>query len=149
LNSKLNSTYISYGVLGSAKLEKQALQDANAMEVEEAVAVKRAVSKSSRLYNNSSWDLVDAADDDEFDMKKIEKNQLPQELKNKSDKEIEAFIATKKVERNKIQTEIQDLNKKREAYISENQKETTGELENAMLNAIKRQAEKKNYKWDK
>jgi hypothetical protein len=107
------------------------------------------VSKSSRLYNNSSWDLVDAADDDEFDMKKIEKNQLPQELKNKSDKEIEAFIATKKVERNKIQTEIQDLNKKREAYISENQKETTGELENAMLNAIKRQAEKKNYKWDK
>jgi hypothetical protein len=149
LNSKLNRTYISYGVLGSAKLEKQALQDANAMEVEEAVAVKRAVSKSSRLYNNSSWDLVDAADDDEFDVKKIEKNQLPQELKNKSDKEIEAFIATKKVERNKIQTEIQDLNKKREAYISENQKETTGELENAMLNAIKRQAEKKNYKWDK
>ncbi len=149
LNTKLNSTYVSYGALGSAKLEKQSLQDANAMEVEEAVAVKRAVSKSSRLYNNSSWDLVDAADDAEFDVKKIEKNQLPEELKNKSDKEIEAFIASKKVERNKIQSEIQDLNKKREAYISENQKEATGELENAMLNAIKRQAEKKNYKWDK
>jgi len=47
-NSKLKSTYISYGVLGNDKLEKQALQDVNAMEVEEAVAIKRAVSKSSR-----------------------------------------------------------------------------------------------------
>lgn len=148
LNSKLNNTYISYGSLGSAKLEKQSLQDANAMEVEAEVAVKRAVSKSSRLYNNSSWDLVDAADDKEFDVSKIDKKQLPEELKNKSNQEIETFIADKKAARGKIQSEIQELNKKRQNYISENQKENTGELENAMLNAIKRQAEKKNYKWD-
>ena len=149
LNSKLNTTYVSYGSLGKAKLEKQHLQDSNAMEVEEAVAVKRAVSKSSRLYNNSTWDLVDASDDKDFDVKKIEKDQLPNVLKNKTDKEIEVYIATKKEERKKIQAEIIELNKQRDSFIAKNQKEnSTGELENAMLHAIKKQAEKKNYKWD-
>ena len=149
LNYKLNTTYITYGSLGKAKLEKQSLQDSNAMEVEEAVAVKRAVSKSSRMYKNSSWDLVDAAEEKEFDVSKIDKDQLPEELKTKSSKEIESYIADKKKERNLIQQKIQDLNKKRELFITQNQKDSTsGELENAMLAAIKKQAEKKNYKWD-
>ena len=149
LNSKLNTTYVTYGSLGKAKLEKQYSQDANAMEVEEAVAVKRAVSKSSRLYKNSTWDLVDAAEDKEFDVSKIQKDQLPDELKGKSSKKIESYIADKKEERNLIQQKIQELNKKRELFITENQKNSeSGELENAMLTAIKKQAEKKNYKWD-
>lgn len=148
LNSKLNKTYIAYGSLGKSKLANQNYQDANAMELEEAVAVKRAVSKSSRLYKNSTWDLVDAADDKEFDVSKIEKKQLPDELKDKSNKEIEAHIALKKKERAKIQADIQELNKKRQEFISKNQEESVGELENAMLLAIKKQAENKNYKWD-
>jgi len=149
LNSKLNSTYIGYGARGASKMEMQAVQDENAMEMEEAVAVKRAVSKSSRLYQNSSWDLVDASDDKDFDVAKIKKEQLPEELKHKSTAQIEKFIAAKKVERNQIQQEIQDLNKKRETFITNNKKENaSGELENAMLKAIKKQAEKKNYKWE-
>lgn len=149
LNSKLNKTYISYGSRGIAKMNMQVAQDANAMEMEEAVAVKRAISKSSRLYSNSSWDLVDASDDKDFDVSKIKEDELPKELKGKSDSEIAFYIEEKKSERSKIQREIQDLNKKREAYISKNQKEESkGELENAMLEAIKKQAEKKNYKWD-
>ena len=149
LNSKLNTTYVTYGNLGKSKLEKQYVQDSNAMEVEEAVAVKRAVSKSSRLYNNATWDLVDAADDKEFDVSKIEKNQLSKELKDKSDKELEIYISQKKKERSTIQTAIQELNKKRQNFIDQNQKDATGELENAMLTAIKKQAENKNYIWEK
>ncbi len=149
MNSKLNKTYISYGALGKAKYENQAIQDVNAMEVEAEVAVKRAVSKSSKLYKNSTWDLVDASDDKEFDISKVKKEQLPTELKDKTNKEIEAHIAQKKTERISIQKEIKALNKKRQEYILENKKEISGELENAMLNAIKKQAEKKNYKWDK
>lgn len=149
LNSKLNKTYISYGSMGAAKMNMQSVQDSNAMEMEEAVAVKRAVSKSSRLYTNSSWDLVDASDDKNFDVAKIEKGELPKELEGKSDSEITSYIEEKKSDRVKIQREIQELNKKREAFISENQKEDSkGELENAMLKAIQRQAKKKNYKWD-
>ena len=149
LNSKLNSTYIGYGAMGASKMELQSVQDDNAMEMEEAVAVKRAVSKSSRLYQNSSWDLVDASEDKDFDVTNIKKDQLPAALKNKSTTQIENYIEEKKVERNKIQKGITALNDKREAFIAKNQKENAkGELENAMLEAIKKQAEKKNYKWE-
>ncbi len=148
LNSKLNSTYIGYGAMGASKMELQSVQDDNAMEMEEAVAVKRAVSKSSRLYQNSSWDLVDASEDKDFDVTNIKKDQLPA-AKNKSTTQIENYIEEKKVERNKIQKKITALNDKREAFIAKNQKENAkGELENAMLEAIQKQAEKKNYKWE-
>ncbi len=148
LNSKLNKTYVSYGSLGSSKMRKQKAQDTNAMEMEESVAVKRAVSKSSHMYMNSSWDLVDASDDKDFDISKIKEDELPQELQGKTVGVIMDYIEEKKSERSKIQSEIQELNRKREAYITENQKEDAkGELENAMLEAIKRQAERKNYTW--
>lgn len=149
LNSKLNNTYISYGALGAAKMRQQSTQDTNAMEMEEVVAVKRAVSKSSRLYTNSSWDLVDASKAEDFDLDKIKKEQLPRELKGKTKAEIASFIEGKKKERSDIQKEIQALNGKREAYIASQQKDDEkGELENAMLNAIQKQAAKKNYRWE-
>ncbi len=149
LNSKLNKTYVSYGTLGIAKKQKQVAQDMNAMELEDEVVVKRAVSKSSRLYKNATWDLVDAADDKDFKVSEVKKEDLPTELKNKSETEIKAYINEKKAERIKVQKEIKELNKKRETYITQNKKqEAKGELENAMLNAIQKQAAKKNYKWD-
>ena len=149
LNSKLNKTYISYGALGASKIQQQSAQDNNAMEMEEAVAVKRAVSKSSRLYTNSSWDLVDASKAEGFNIDKIGKEQLPMELKGKSKAEITSYIDDKKKERSNIQKEIQDLNSKREAYIASQKKDNEkGELENAMLTAIQKQAAKKNYSWE-
>ena len=150
LNKKLNKTYVSYGSLGSSKIALQSVQDDKAAEMEEAVMVKRAVSKSSRLYNNASWDLVDASKNKNFNVSKIEKKQLPKELQNKTNKEIEAFIETKKQERENIQQQIKEANQKREAYIAKNQKEgAKGELENAMITAIVKQGKSKNYTWDK
>ncbi|ALM08933.1 von Willebrand factor type A [Sediminicola sp. YIK13] len=149
LNVRLNRTYISYGAMGATKIAMQSTQDQNAEAMEEAVMVKRAVSKSSRLYSNSEWDLVDASKKIDFDVSKVEKEQLPQELKNKSDKEITQYINSKKEEREKIQNEIQELNSKREAYLAKNQKDSSkGELENALLSAIQKQALKKNYTWE-
>ncbi|MDC6384152.1 VWA domain-containing protein [Flagellimonas taeanensis] len=148
LNSKLNNTYISYGSLGYEKKALQSAQDSNAAELEEVVVVKRAVSKSSRLYKNTQWDLVDAVEDDEDVLTRLKEEDLPKELKGKSKGEIKAYVDDKKAEREKIQKEIQELNAKREAYIAQNQKEEKGELENAMLSAIKNQASKKNMKWD-
>ncbi|MBT8235442.1 MAG: VWA domain-containing protein [Bacteroidia bacterium] len=149
LNAKLNKTYIAYGARGAYKSAAQVAQDDNAMEMEEAVAVKRAVSKSSRLYNNSSWDLVDASAERDFDLGKIDKEGLPPALRQKSEAQLEAYIKEKKKDRSEIQKKIQELNSKRKVYIAEQQDQQKGELENAMLNAIKRQASKKNYTWDK
>lgn len=148
LNKKLNSTYVSYGYEGAARMANQSVQDENAMELEEAVAVKRAVSKSSGYYKNSSWDLVDAAEQDDFEIEKVERKHLPSELRSKTDKELEAYISTQKSERKRIQDEIKELDAKRNKFIAQSQKEEAGELESAMLNAIKKQASRKNFKWE-
>jgi hypothetical protein len=148
LNAKLNGTYISYGSLGASKKALQAEQDTNAAAMEEVVVVKRAVSKSSRMYKNAEWDLVDASEKEDFDLTKINEDALPIELKGKSMPEIQSYIEAKKSERSKIQKEIQDLNVKREAYVARHQKENAkGELENALLEAIQKQAARKNYSW--
>ena len=71
------------------------------------------------------------------------------DLRKKSKAEITSYIAAKKRERNDIQKEIQDLNHKREAYIASKKKDNDkGELENAMITAIQKQAAKKNYRWE-
>lgn len=148
LNSKLNNTYVAYGATGTTRLDKQRLQDNNAYEMEAEVAVSRAVSKSSKLYKNSSWDLVDAVEEDADAIEEIAPEALPAPLKGKSKKEIKAYVSQKKSERAKIQAEIQKTNAKREAYLAQHQEENTkGELENALLKAIKKQAAKKELNW--
>ena len=149
LNKRLNKTYVSYGSQGYTKMSLQSTQDDNAMELEEAVAVKRAVSKSSRMYKNKSWDLVDAEKEKDFKYSKLDKKTLPKELQNKSTEELKVYVKEKSDERKKIQKEIQELNKKRATYIAEKRKSSSSEetLDSAMIKAIKKQAEKKNYTW--
>ena len=148
LNKKLNKTYISYGANGARKMAMQRTQDENAEALIEVVAVKRAVSKSSRIYNNSSWDLIDAADDAEFEIEELKQEDLPAELKGKSARQIEHYIQSKKVERQQIQSEIQIMNAKREAFIADQKQNEKGELENAVLKVIEKQGARKNIKWE-
>ncbi|MDX1314407.1 MAG: VWA domain-containing protein, partial [Eudoraea sp.] len=84
LNKKLNQTYISYGAQGAQRLAMQSVQDDNAESLNEVVAVKRAVSKSSGIYKNKSWDLIDASEAEEFEVEKLKKEDLPAELQGKS-----------------------------------------------------------------
>ncbi|MDY0780224.1 vWA domain-containing protein [Tenacibaculum sp. IB213877] len=149
LNKKLNKTYIYYGDVGYSKYQSQAKEDLNAESLDEVVVVKRAVTKSSRLYNNSSWDLVDAEKDKDFKYSKLKKKQLPKELRNKSTEEIKKYVTEKSNERKEIQQKIQELNKKRRDYVANKQREnsTKDQLESVMIQAIKKQAKKKNYTW--
>ncbi len=154
LNKKLNKTYLYYGSAGRTKYAKQAIQDSNAEALDEVVAVKRAVTKSSKLYKNSSWDLVDAIEEVEEEKETVfyenlKKSDLPSHLKNKSPKEIKSYVEKKKNERDAIQQKIQELNKKRNAYVAKKQRENSkkNELESVIINSIKKQAKKKNYSW--
>jgi hypothetical protein len=149
LNGKLNNTYIGYGSRGIEKKAMQSMQDSNAAEMEEAVAVKRTLSKSSSYYKNSSWDLVDAVEDENLDVSKLKQEDLPKELKGKSEKEIKAYVSKKKTERTAIQSEIKAINAKRDAYIAKQTSQEKGELENALINAIKKQASSKKFTWVK
>ncbi|XCF06993.1 vWA domain-containing protein [Tamlana crocina] len=145
LNRKLNKTYLAYGKKGMEKMALQAEQDANANSYSKANAVKRTISKSSHLYKNKTWDLVDAVEQEEVVVADIKEEELPTELKGKSEAEIEAYIATKSNERAEIQKKIKALNAKRKDYVLKQQKENTNGLENAMIKAIKEQAKKKKY----
>ncbi len=148
LNKKLNKTYIRYGNQGYKKMNLQATQDNNAYEMSEEVVVARAVSKSSKAYNNSSWDLVDAKKEKNFSYAKIDKSTLPKDLQNKSTDEIKKHVTKKENERISIQKEIQKINQLRKEYISKHKKTNSDdELENVMINAIKNQAKNKNYTW--
>ena len=147
LNIKLNKTYVAYGRQGETKMRVQAEQDANANGYSKANAVGRTVSKSSHLYKNSKWDLVDAVENEEVVLEDLKKEALPEALKDKNVAEIKAYVAKKQAERKAIQKKIQALNKKRKTYISEKQTDTSNGLENAMTKAIKTQAKKKKYTW--
>jgi len=147
LNNKLNSTYVAYGTKGRKKIYDQAEQDNNAKEYSNANAVSRTVSKSSHLYKNSSWDLVDAVEMEEVVVSELDEKSLPKELLGKSNKEIKNYIKSKSQEREKIRNDIQKLNTKRKDYISKHKNNDNG-LENAMIKSIKTQAQNKNYKWE-
>ncbi len=148
LNQKLNKTYVIYGQSGRQKMTLQAEQDTNAGLYSKANAVSRTVSKSSHLYKNKSWDLVDAEVEENFKYDDLKKSQLPEVLRGKSEIEIKAYVAKKRKERENIQKKIQELNKKRKLYILDHKKENSNGLENAMTKAIKEQAKKKKYTWN-
>ncbi len=148
LNKKLNDTYIFYGSEGRSKIRVQAMQDANAAELNEVVEVKRAVSKSSRVYKNSSWDLVDAEKEKGFSYDKVNKKNLPKELQGKSTAEIKKHVAKQRLKRKEIQAKIYELNTKRNKYVAQKQQAANVKsLDKAMITAIKKQANRKKYVW--
>lgn len=149
-NERLNKTYIYYGASGEQKKEAQAAQDRNAESYGMSNKVERAVSKSSHAYTNSSWDLVDAAKEDESVIASAPAAQLPKEMQGMSAAQRKAYVDQKAGERKKIQDEIQELNKSRQAYIAAHTPKTDDAmLDAAMINAIRGKAKEKNLEWEK
>lgn len=150
LNDDLNDTYIHYGAQGIRKKEMQIQQDKNASSYGKANKVKRAISKSSHAYKNSSWDLVDAAEEDEEAVLEIAEESLPTEMKGMKDDEKKAYVDKKAKQRVKIQSEIKALSAKRKQYIADNQPKEAkeGMLDQAMIKSIKESAKKKNLSFE-
>ena len=119
LNNKLNATYIYYGAAGKGKKELQGSMDVANLTVNSYAGVNRAVAKASPgTYKNSTWDLVDAKEDDKKILDKVDFKTLPDSLQKKSKAELEVMVNQKSKERAGIQKEMQDVNMKREAYIA-------------------------------
>ncbi|MBK9097904.1 MAG: VWA domain-containing protein [bacterium] len=150
LGQKINETYIAFGYEGNELKLRQKEQDENATNLAPSVMVERSVTKGSGQYNNSTWDLVDAKKDGSLDLAKIPKDQLPKEMQNMTLDEKKKYVDKKEKSVKKIQTEINKLDQQRRDYIAkkvaENKQENT--LDAAMLNIIRDQASKKNYKFE-
>ncbi len=150
-NTRINTTYISYGTKGYEKKMNQEAQDNNAQGVSSANYAERAVSKSKAAYKNESWDLVDKVKDDKDALAKLKKEELPKELQNKSAAEIKVYVDQKSKEREAIQKEISELAKKRQDYIDTEAKKTKtqDDLGNAINTSIVAFAKIKGYTVEK
>jgi hypothetical protein len=146
LGRVLNETYVAYGVKGKEAKEMQSRQDANAQSMAAPVLAERSVAKASAQYTNSGWDLVDASATDPGLSDKVEKEQLPQEMRDMNSLERKNYIAEKAGKRKEIQAQINTLNTERQKYLAEQQKKTgDNTLDQAVLGAIRKQAREKNY----
>ena len=147
LNNELNNTYIAYGASGTSMQARQIAQDQNAAGSSTEISVQRSVAKSSATYSNAHWDLVDALEEETLSIEDLDEEVLPEELQGKSEAEIIEFVEDKQEERSQIQQQITELNEKRNQYIAQQQQNSSeaNTLDNAMLNAVREQAEKKNY----
>jgi len=152
LNEKLNSTYINYGSAAPAAKARQIEQDNNAAaNAPSGAEVQRVISKVGKSYFNSSWDLVDACQQKEFDITKVKEADLPEEMKKMTVDERKAYLEKKIAERAEIQKQVLALNKEREAYVATKRKESTktDTLDTAMSKALRAQAEKQGIAWEK
>ena len=148
LNDKLNNTYIAYGARGYMNKGKQVQMDLANVTVSKSAGIKRIQAKSSKVYSNAQWDLVDAKANDKEAIKKMDKKILPDSLKNKTTEELEIIIDKKSKERTIIQKEIAQITVQREAFINAekvknaNTKNAAATLETEVEKIIRSQAKR-------
>ena len=151
LNTELNKTYLAYGREGRAKYENQAIQDANAFTYGSANVRQRASFKAKKQYKASSWDLVDSYEEDAEVLEEVKEADLPDELKGKNKEEIEKIVKEKKVAREKIQTEILELEKKANAFEAKERTKLAGTeintLDKVMQEAVQKIAVRNGFKF--
>jgi hypothetical protein len=145
LSAQLSSTYVGFGRAGRAKAENQMAQDANASSAGVAAAASRAVGKTSSLYRNDDWDLVDAKKGKKVDVKALAAEELPAEMRAMAPAEREAYVEKKAKERAEIQKRIAELSKRRDEYIRAESAKAAGAnakaVDSALNGTLKRQAE--------
>jgi hypothetical protein len=119
LNEKLNGTYLYYGADGITNYARQNSMDASNFSSGMGIAAKRtAVKGNAQLYNNSTWDLLDATRADSTFIAKVDMKTLPDSLKNKSRAELQQIVDKKNTERSAVQKEIMTISTQRENYIA-------------------------------
>jgi hypothetical protein len=150
LGVRLNDTYIGFGRMGRANAERQFTQDRNAASASKEAAVQRAVTKSSRYYQNDNWDLVDALNNNTIQLENLKPEDLPEEMKDMTTEQREAYVQSRQKERAEIQKKIQKLNAQRSKYVADEMKKLQGgqnTLGSAVIQAVRDQAIKRNFEF--
>jgi hypothetical protein len=151
LGVELNKTYIAFGAQGAENKQKQEMQDTNAASTMKGADVQRAVCKSSSLYSNGGWDLVDASKENVKKIEEMKDEELPEEMRKMTVEQRKAFVEGKAKERADLQKQIETLNAERIKYVAEESKKRADSkdetLDKAMAKAAREQAAKKNFEF--
>ena len=152
LNEELNKTYLSFGRAGRSRRENQIMQDNNALAVNAPAAAQRAAAKASGLYNNASWDLVDASKKKDFELREVNAEQLPEAMRKMSLEEQKAYIAKHAARRAELQKQIRLLSQQREAFVKKEmaRKGLKGNtaFDAALRAAVRTQAKRLNFTFE-
>jgi len=150
LGQQLNETYVAYGYLGEEAKERQVTQDANAMSLSGGTMAERTIAKSSVQYRNESWDLVDAQTEGTIELDELEEEQLPEVMKGMTPEERKEYVEKMAKKRQEIQQKISLLSEERKAFIAQEKKKIDeNTLDTAIIQAVRQQAENKNYIFEK
>ena len=152
LNAKLNETYVPFGANGKAGAANQVAQDTNSSSLGSSSLASRAVTKANGFYSNGAWDIVDARKEKDFDLATLEKEDLPENMQKMSLEEQKAHLDKMDQQRQVVQQEINDLATQRRDYVQVEQKKLAEKgqhsLDNAMIEAMHRQAEKAEFSFE-
>jgi len=153
LGAELNKTYVPYGSSGGAGLARQSAQDSNAGSLSSETLAKRNAAKASTFYKNASWDLVDAVDQGKADPKKLDKDELPENMREMGTEERIKYIEEMKNKREEIQKEIARLRDEREEYVADKRKEMAenggdDSLGEAVLKTVREQSRNRGFSFE-
>jgi len=138
-NTELNNTYIGFGASGEQANTRLHEVDIKTYSINKSSAVTRIKVKASPgIYNNASWDLVDAAKNDKDFISKTDRELLTDSLKTKSTEELNAIVKEKSEKRTALQAEILNLSAKRDAYLAQKRKEDTGAKNQTLQSEIEK-----------
>lgn len=153
LGGEINQTYLAYGARASEGRAMQAAADTSAAAASPAVFASRAVAKASGQYRNSSWDLVDAMGQKDFNLAQMKEDELPAEMKPMTLDQRRSHLDAMAKKRADVQQEINQLNVQRQKFIAEEMKKggksADKAFDAAMLRAIREQALRKNFAFEK
>jgi len=146
LNAKLNKTYLWYGDRSRRRgfARNQAVQDANAAELSEGIAVSRFATKASSAYGNATRCLVDTLMVDADILTKVKESELPEVLQKMTPTERKAYVQEMASKRKALQKKIGKLAAERETHLRQERKRTAtiaGEatLGDAVVSTIQKQ----------
>jgi hypothetical protein len=153
LSGKINGTYLAFGRLAGEGKARQEQQDKNAAGASPAAPAERALSKASGLYDNGSWDILDASQKEGFDLAKVPVEDLPEEMRKMTPEQRKAHVEAKRVERTELQAKIKDLASKREAFVAEEMRkkglDDAAALDRAIRDAVREEAAAKGFQFGK
>ena len=144
LGSEINGTYVHYGADGREGQRNQIRQDANSSTYGVGTVVSRAMSKSSKLYDNGRWDLVDALESGKVGLNEVDRATLPGTLRDLSEDELRTHVDAQKARRAEIQARLAELAQARDRWLQAEHTRQAGDdahsLDHAIVESIHEQA---------
>lgn len=151
LNAALNETYLPFGVGGAVAQANQRAQDHNAEAFGDQTLASRTVAKAQAAYSNEHWDLVDAVAKDAGTLGELKEADLPPSLRAVEPGEREARVNELRTRRDEVQSRIQEVGKKRDAFLQEQRRQNANQpasFDDAVRVALRRQLQEQGFQFE-